>query len=96
MLLDYDAMAYDAIEGMVDELDILLTRACNRYVDRVYVAGREIVRGGTVLGIDLDAAEKELVAQARAGRPYMEKIKPVLQRSQATLDAFFHSGGHKP
>ena len=95
VLLDYDAMAYDAIEGMADELDILLTRACNRYVDRVYVAGREIVRDGKVLGIDLAAAEQELLAQARAGRPHMEKIRPVLARSQATLDTFFRSGGHK-
>ena len=94
VLLDYDAMAYDAIEGAADELDIFLTRASNRYVERVYVAGREIVRDGKVLGIDMAAAEQELLAQARAGRPYMETIRPVLQRSQATLDTFFRSGGH--
>ena len=95
VLLDYDALAHDAMEGMADELDMVLTRACNRYVARVYVAGREIVRDGKVLGIDLDAAEAELLAQARAQRDHMERIRPVLARSQATLGAFFKAGGHR-
>ena len=95
VLLDYEAMAYDAMEGMVDEIDVLLTRASNRFVDRVYVAGREIVRGGKVLGIDLDAAESELLARARKERGHMDAIWPVLKRSQATLESFFRSGGHR-
>ena len=95
VLLDYDAMAYDAMAGMVDELDLLLTRACNRFVERVYVAGREIVRDGKVLGIDFDAVEAELLARARAERAYMDAMRPVLKRSQATLEAFFKSGGHR-
>jgi cytosine/adenosine deaminase-related metal-dependent hydrolase len=95
VLLDYDAMAHDAVEGFADELDMVLTRASNRFVDRVYVAGCEIVRKGKVLGINLDEVEKEVVAQAQAGRKYMQTIRPVLQRSQATLDAFFRGGGHR-
>jgi cytosine/adenosine deaminase-related metal-dependent hydrolase len=95
VLLDYEAMAYDVVEGFTNELDVVLTRASNRFVDRVYVAGREIVRKGKVLGIDMEAIEQELLAQAQAGRKYMETIRPVLQRSQATLDAFIQSGGHR-
>lgn len=95
VLLDFDAMARDAIPGMPDDLDLLLTRACNRFVTSVYVAGREIVRDGRVLGVDLEAVERELLAQARAGREYMETIRPVLQRSQATLGAFYKRGGHR-
>jgi cytosine/adenosine deaminase-related metal-dependent hydrolase len=95
VLLDYDALAYDAVEGMVDELDLVLTRACNRFVERLYVAGREIVREGKVLGIDMAAVEKELLAQVRSGRKYMQTIGPVLQRSQATLASFFRSGAHR-
>jgi cytosine/adenosine deaminase-related metal-dependent hydrolase len=95
VLLDYDALAYDAMDGMVDELDMILTRACNRFVARVYVAGREIVRDGKLLGIDLDAFERELVARARSQRDYVERIRPVLQRSQATLGAFYESGEHR-
>jgi cytosine/adenosine deaminase-related metal-dependent hydrolase len=95
VLLDYDALAYDAMPGMANELDMILTRACNRFVTRVYVSGREIVRDGKVLGIDLAAVENELLARARSQREYVEKIRPVLQRSQATLSAFFKSGGHR-
>ena len=95
VLLDYDSLAYDAMEGMVDELEMVLTRACNRFVARVYVAGREIVRDGRVLGIDMEAVEKELLAQARAQRPHMDAIRPVLERSQATLAELFSSGAHR-
>ena len=94
-LLDYEAMAYDAVDGFSDEFDMFITRAANRYVDRVYVAGKEIVRDGKVTGIDLEAAEKELLMQVHAGRKHMEAIRPVLQRSQATLEAFFKSGAHR-
>ena len=94
VVLDYDAMAYDIIEGMAEELDIILTRAGNRYIDRVIVAGREIVRGGKVLGIDMDAVEKEVLAQARAAGDDMRQLKPVLDRSTATLDEFYRSGKH--
>lgn len=95
VLLDYDAMAYDVIEGMADEIDVLLTRANNRYVDTLIVAGREVVRAGKVLGVDVDAIEREVLAQARTARSQMQSIRPVLQRSQATLAAFYAAGGHK-
>jgi hypothetical protein len=48
-----------------------------------------------VLGIDFDAVEAELLARARAEHAYMDTIRPVLQRSQATLASFFKSGGHR-
>ena len=95
VLLDYEAMAYDAMAGMVDEIDIVLTRACNRFVERVYVAGREIVRDGKLLGIDFYAVEAELLTRARAEGTYMDTLRPVLQRSQATLASFFKTGGHR-
>jgi hypothetical protein len=33
--------------------------------------------------------------QARASRQHMEDIRPVLQRSQKTIEAFLKSGGHR-
>jgi cytosine/adenosine deaminase-related metal-dependent hydrolase len=95
VVLDYNAMAYDELDGFTDEFDVLVTRAANRFVAHVYVAGKEIVRDGKLLGIDLEAAEKELLMQARASRQHMENIRPVLQRSQKTIEAFFRSGGHR-
>ena len=95
VLLDYDAMSYDVIADGIDEMDILLTRAANRYVDRVIVAGREVVSGGRVVGVDVDEVERELLAQARAAKGYMDRVTPVLARSQATLAEFYGSGGHR-
>ncbi len=95
VLLDYDAMSYDVIADGVDEMDILLTRAANRYVDRVIVAGREVVKGGRVVGVDVDEVERELLAQARSAKAYMDSVQPVLARSQATLAGFYGSGGHR-
>jgi hypothetical protein len=82
------------IDGMTDEMDLLLTRASNKYVDTMIVAGREVMRGGKVLGVDVDAIEREVLTQAKAARSQMQKIRPVLKRSQATLSDFYKSGGH--
>jgi cytosine/adenosine deaminase-related metal-dependent hydrolase len=95
VVLDYDAMAYDVIDGMADERDVLLTRAGNRYIRSVIVAGREIVRDGEVLGVDLPEIEREIIAQARAATGRMGDLKPVLDRSKATLDAYYRAGGHR-
>lgn len=94
VFLDYDAMADDVIEGMSDELDVILTRASNRFVRNVVVDGRMIVRDGTVTGVDLPELEKELLAQARASADRMRRLKPILQRSQTTLDEFYRAGRH--
>lgn len=89
VVLDYDAMAYDVIDGMADPLEVMLTRATTGHVKNVYVAGREIVRDGCVLGVDLEALERDVVKNARAQGNHMRALKPVLERSQATLRAFY-------
>ena len=52
------------------------------------------VRGGVVLGVDLPAIEAEIIAQARAASGRMQALKPVLDRSKTTLDAYYRAGGH--
>lgn len=95
LVLDYDAMAYDVVEGMLDPLEVVLTRASARHVRSLYVAGREVVRDGKVLGVDLSAIEREVIAQARANAARMHQFKPILERSQATLKRFYTEGGHR-
>ena len=95
VVLDYNAMAHDVIDGMAEERDVLLTRAGNRYIQSVIVAGREIVRDGVVLGIDLPTIEAETLAQARAATGDMQTLKPVLDRSKAPLTTYYRSGGHR-
>lgn len=94
VLLDYDAMAHDVIDGMVDEVDVLLTRATRAHVRKLFVNGRQVVDEGRAVGVDLDAIEAELLAQARAAGPEMRALRPIMERSQNTLNAFYASGGH--
>lgn len=94
VVLSYDDMAFDVIEGMIDPIEVFLTRASARHVRSVVVAGREIVRDGRVLGVDLPAIEREVVAAARANGERMRALKPVTERSQATLRAWYEAGEH--
>ena len=93
-VLDYDAMAYDVIDGMVGELDVLLTRSTRNHVRGLFVNGRQIVKDGRPQGIDLESMETELLAQARAQGAAMRALRPVMERSQETLGEFYRSGGH--
>jgi cytosine/adenosine deaminase-related metal-dependent hydrolase len=95
LVLDYEAMAFDVIEEMIDPLDVVLARATARHVKSLYVAGREIVRDGRVLGVDLPAIEREVIEQGRAHAGDMRRLRPVLERSQQTLKSFYRSGGHR-
>jgi 5-methylthioadenosine/S-adenosylhomocysteine deaminase len=94
VVLDYDRMAYDGIEGMVEELDVLLTRETRNHVRHVYVNGRRIADNGRTANVDLEARERELLAQVHAAGPAMRALRPVIERSQETLRAFYASGGH--
>lgn len=94
IVLDYAAMAYDCIDGMVDELDVLLTRATRNHVCQVFVDGQQIVRDGRTTKVDLEALEQELLEQARAAGPAMRKLRPIMERSQETLRAFYASGDY--
>jgi cytosine/adenosine deaminase-related metal-dependent hydrolase len=95
LVLDYEQLSYDVVEGMIDPLEIVLTRATARHVKSLHVAGREVVRNGHVLGVDLPAIEREVIAQTRAYAERMRGLKPILERSQATLKRFYADGGHR-
>jgi cytosine/adenosine deaminase-related metal-dependent hydrolase len=94
IVLDYNAMAHDCIAGMVDEIDVLLTRATRNHVRQVFVNGQQIVRDGRTAKVDLEALEQELLKQVHAAGPAMRALRPVMERSQETLRAFYASGDY--
>jgi 5-methylthioadenosine/S-adenosylhomocysteine deaminase len=94
VILDYDSMAHDVIDGMVDELDVLLTRATRNHVKQVFVDGRRIVQNGVTTNFDLEPLERDLLAQAHAAGPAMRALRPTMERSQQTLCTFYASGRH--
>ncbi len=64
VVLDYEGMRSDFLVSDEDELDVILTRATSRHVRGLVVAGREVVRDGTLTGLDLQDAERELMERA--------------------------------
>jgi len=73
MTLRMDRMAADTISGRATPEDLILTRATRADLEGLWVAGRQIVRDGTCLGIDLPALEVELITQARANATDLDK-----------------------
>lgn len=67
--LDMDRLAGDRLEGTVPEEALFLTRARAAHVARLIVAGRTVVQGGRLTGIDIDALTQALVAEARKAAP---------------------------
>jgi cytosine/adenosine deaminase-related metal-dependent hydrolase len=65
LVLDLDALDRDAVMT-VEPIDLVFARAKAAHVERLLVAGREIVRDGRLTGVDLDAAENDLRRQYRA------------------------------
>jgi cytosine/adenosine deaminase-related metal-dependent hydrolase len=93
LLIDRDRLVPDLIADAGDDLDIAMLRATRRHVSHLVVAGREIVRDGEVLGTDLAAAERELLAMARALAPNSETLDFV-RRHRERLKAFYQAGLH--
>jgi cytosine/adenosine deaminase-related metal-dependent hydrolase len=64
LILDLDRLDRDAVMP-VEPLDLVFARATAAHVDRLIVAGREIVREGRLATVDLDAAETSLRQSSR-------------------------------
>jgi cytosine/adenosine deaminase-related metal-dependent hydrolase len=93
LLIDRARLMADLVVDAEQDLAVLAARANASHVSHLIVAGREVVRDGTVLGIDLAAAERELIAQARARAPDQASLDFVEQQ-RARLRAFYGGGQH--
>jgi cytosine/adenosine deaminase-related metal-dependent hydrolase len=71
---DLDSLDRDKIMA-VDPLDLLFARGTAAHVRDVVVAGRAIVRGGEVAGLDVGKAERELRELYRTRRPRYAAIE---------------------
>jgi cytosine/adenosine deaminase-related metal-dependent hydrolase len=68
LVLDLDRLDRDAVSP-VAPLDFLFARATAAHIDALYVAGREVVAGGRLTGVDLEGVERGLRAQYRELMP---------------------------
>jgi cytosine/adenosine deaminase-related metal-dependent hydrolase len=67
LLLDWGLLDDDGLRDDLDPVDLLFSRATARHIREVIVAGRTIVGDRQVLGVDLEASRREILAQMRAG-----------------------------
>ncbi|MGB7120388.1 MAG: amidohydrolase, partial [Bradyrhizobium sp.] len=78
LLLDYDALDDDHLRDDLDPVNLVFARATARHISELIVAGRTVVRDHRVLGIDLEAARREVVLRMRAGQPAMASLGAAL------------------
>jgi len=90
-IIDYQGLTADSLFDDMDEAEVLLTRMSARYARGLVVAGREVMRGGDLTGIDFDAALSELLAQARADLPRLEKQRPLVGALSQATRAYYAS-----
>ena len=95
VLVDYGAMARDIVDGLSDEVAVLLARGNSRFVDTVYVAGRKVVDRGCVVGLDIELLEAELTRQTLEGGDLIRGIRRLVGRYQEALVRFYSDECHK-
>ncbi|CAL8969946.1 amidohydrolase family protein [Rhodoplanes serenus] len=79
-------------EPPVDEvapIELLFARATRRHVKGLIVAGRTVVRDGRLLGVDLEAAHKELAAAYRAGLAQRSGLRAALPALEASVARYY-------
>jgi cytosine/adenosine deaminase-related metal-dependent hydrolase len=86
LLLDWAAIDDDRLTDNIDPIELMLTRATARHVRELIVAGRTVVKDGQVVGADVEAARREVLAQMRAGMAAnagLAAAMPALDRAMA-------------
>lgn len=89
IVIDYDGLDRDRIME-VDPIDLVFARAHAGHIAQVIVAGRTIVRGGQVLGIDLEAAQAELRDRYRHEAPRFTALRSAWPGIEAEIAHWFH------
>jgi 5-methylthioadenosine/S-adenosylhomocysteine deaminase len=94
LVLDRSAFSRDVISETLDDLPLILARATSRHIRSLYVAGREIVSAGKVLGVDLPALEDEMLVQLRHGIDGFNEWQRTVLQMRAGLTRFYGTGMH--
>lgn len=94
VVLDYAAMTGDLLDGAVDPLTVLLTRATQRHVRTVLVAGSVVVDEGRLATLDRDELEGRLLAAARAAWAASPPDDAHMGRLRGTVRRFYGCGCH--
>ena len=91
LLLDYDALDDDRLRDDLDPVNLVFARATARHVSELIVAGRTIVRDHRVLGVDLEAARREVMLRMRDGQPAVAPFAAALSQLDRAIAAQMES-----
>jgi len=91
LLLDWNAIDDDRLRDDLDPLDLLFARTNARHVHELIVAGRAVVRGGRVLGVDYPAMRDELMAGLRSAMAQNGKFSAALGHLDRAIKNHFES-----
>jgi cytosine/adenosine deaminase-related metal-dependent hydrolase len=94
MTIDFGKISQDVFVD-VDEAALVVRRATARNLKRLVVAGRDVVRDGTLNGIDLGEIQHELDAQVRHGLPEFSSWQQVSGRLRQKMKTFYAAGLHR-
>src|SRR5580700_6904476 len=86
LLLDWAAIDEDRLQEDIDPLVLVLTRATARHIHELIVGGRTVVKDGSVVGVDAEAARAEVMSQVRRAMPdkaTLAQALPLLEQAIA-------------
>ena len=94
MTIDYSKISSDVFMHL-DEAALLARRATSHHLKRLVVAGRTVVDGGSLTGIDLESVHNEMNAQVRRGMPEFQSWQQVATRFREKMKVYYGSGMHR-
>lgn len=94
VVLDREALTRDVLPASQDDLPLLLSRVTSSSVRHLWVAGRPVLRDGTVLGVDEEAVVAELRAR-QAGLPAVDPRAAALPQLQEDLLQHYRTAQHR-
>ena len=89
MIVDLEAIAPDAPDGLADPLDLIMTRARAGHVKDLFVAGRQVVADGRLTNVDLEAAEAELATLGAEAAPSLARDLPLRRRHRDRVRQYY-------
>jgi cytosine/adenosine deaminase-related metal-dependent hydrolase len=89
LLLDWAALDDDALREDIDPINILFSRATAQQIRELIVGGRTVVRDRRIVGVDLEAARREVLAQMRAGMAANGKLIAALSALDDVIAAHY-------
>ncbi len=92
LLLDWDALSADLVEPDVSPLHLLLAKATHAHVRGLFVSGREVVRNGALVTLDLPALEAELLSALRHAAPTTADMRAAMPELSTALAAHYQGG----